>query len=353
MKKKFCAVGFCALLLAGNYAAMQFLGASNLTSPIVPEIDEPAAVLIEHEWERGETILYVPTISVEERAVLEDIAARDEALQRNARVSNRPMSDDESERMTSLMRGYTRSLRLPERSLPLKKTDSAVWYDPAALSYQYPPNEMDDEMLLELIEFDAKLNLIYAERAQADALAPVETELTEKQAIDAAKQAIWQFYSVDPEPYDIYASLIEYEEQRVWDISFFPPNDDLLSDTGKYYLVLGAEVDSSTGMLLYLDKTENRAHDMNIQIDQMSKDHLSACEDTAMQLLKNLNISLQEPILEGIYTSSKYPDIVYVVVDSGKETFWRIGLDWPELSPSGFQSTHSLNDAVEGLTLVK
>ena len=353
MKKKLCAVGFCALLLAGNYAAMRFLGTSSLKSPVVPEIDEPAATLTEYEREPGTTTLYVPTISAEEHAVLEDIAVREGALQRNTRISNRPMSDSESERMSNLMRGYTRALRLPEHSLPLEKNDDTAWYDPEALSYQYPRNEMDDEMLLELIEFDTKLNAIYSERAQANTPVPLETELTEKQAIDAAKQAVWQFYAVDPEPYDVYASLIEDGEQRVWDISFFPPNDDLLSDTGKYYMVLGAEVDSNTGMLRYLDKTENRTHDMDNHIDRLTKEQISACEDAAMQLLKNIDVSHQESMPEGIFTSKKYPDIVYVVIDSGKDMFWRVGLCWPELSPSGLQSFQSLSDAVKSLIQIK
>lgn len=353
MKKKVLAAGFCAALLAGNYAAMQLLGTFALGGQFVPETDSAAAVLTEHGQSGGGTVSYTPTICEEERVILEDIAEREEALRGNTGISNRPMSGSESERMTGLMRGYTRALRLPERSLPLEKTSGAAWYDPATLSYQYPSEEMDDEMLLELIDFDAKLNAVYAERAQAAAPDPFEAELTEEQAVGAAKQAVWQFYAIDPEPYDVYASFLEYEDQRIWDISFFPPNEDLLSDTGKYYQVLGVELDSVTGALLYLDKTENREYDKEARPIQLTGGQASLCENTAGKMLQALDSSPEGLTLQGIYLSEKYPDIVYVVFEGAQGDFWRVALVWPELSASGLQCFSSLYDAEKGLTEIK
>ncbi len=352
MKQKILAAGLCAALLAGNYAAMQGSETMILRKQAVLEIDEAAAVLTEHEENGGETVQYQPGFLAGERAVFEGIAEQEEAQRRDFSISNRPLRESESERMAGLLRGYTRALRLPERPLPLEKTDGAAWYDAETLAYQYPPEEMDDEMLLELIEFRAKLNVVYAERRKETAPAALDTELTEEQAVEAAKQAVWQFYAIDPAPYDVYAMFLDDEGQRLWDVSFFPPNDDLLSDTGKYYQVLGVELDAATGEPVWLDRTENRRHDDPGDLAGMSEEQRSACRDVAARLLQGLISPTDELTVKGVFSSEKYPDIVYVLFAGGVGGCWRVGLVWPTLSASGLQQFASLQEAKEGLTAI-
>lgn len=350
MKKVYGVALLCAAILAGNYAVMRLAGNAILSAGPAPSAEPGTSVLSVHEPPEGEASPQVPAIAEGEREAFEEIAGRMRFSADHAAVTNRPMRESENSRRWALQRAYTRGVRLPEKPLPLQKTDGSVWFDPEALAYQYPGDDMSDEMLLELIEFDAKINLLLAGLAEDGAPAPRPGDLTEEQAVDRAGQAVFDFYGADAAFYDAYASLLEADGGRVWSVSFFPPNEDLLSDTEKYYQVLAAEIDADTNELLSLDRTENRAHTEDAPRGRLTREEAASCEDAARQALSRLPEIPEGLSLAGVYASTQYSDIVFVVLSDESGSAWRVALCWPEREANGFSLFASREEAAKDLT---
>ena len=350
MKKIYFIGIICAIILAINYFTMHHAGNTILSTTTDLSVEPNTAILAEHEPIDNNFSSYTPVITGSEHKILEEIATKIRISTLNTATSNRQMSDNENSRRLALQRAYSRAIRLPEDKLPLQKIDGTVWFDTETLAYQYPNEEMSDEMLLELIDFDSKLNLLLAELAQADAPSILAGELTEEQAINHAKQAIFEFYSLDAALYDAYASLLELDQQHVWSISFFPPNEDLLSDTEKYYQVLAAEVDADTNELLSLDRTENKAHNKDVLPDILTQDEAASCEAAAKQALSLLTNIPEDLSFKGVLVSPNYSDLVFVILSDELDYTYRVALCWPNLEANGFSVYASHDNAVKNLT---
>lgn len=339
MRKSILFGVLCAALLFGNYAVMRHISRAPW------DADE---IVVDQEHLKLETLksssentdkLIVTEITEEERTVLEDIALRVRTSS-DARVmqGNRKMTASETDRWVALSLGYDHGLRKPEQPMPLTPTEDTVWFDPETLQYDFPADEMTDEMLLEMTEFDAKINLLLKEFADKEAPVPGKDDLTEEAATLLAKQYIWKFYGADVETYDVFPSFCEpYTDitEYIWDFFFAPPNLDLLQAAGKDYMVYSVEIDARTGELLCVDATQGISN-REKHPDSLSEEQMKACEWAAWEALQSFDETIGDCTCEGFYYAELLTDFVFVRFQDEEQHTYLILLRWPLLEANSY-----------------
>ncbi len=191
------------------------------------------------------------TMTEEEEKVFDEIVL---LLQKSTLLispKNRELSETESSRMIELRKKFRAGSIKSTKTLPIGENLKKPYFNPDNETYYYPEVEMTEEELLQIIDFDAKLDKAFSKFYEAyiqNAMENTEIKISEEEAIKSAKNTIERIFDVDLENMDIncHFSIDEYRNQRFWRIIFQPENIDILIEQEKLYWMYFSKVNIYT-----------------------------------------------------------------------------------------------------------
>lgn len=173
-------------------------------------------------------------------------------------LSNRELTDSESERLMELRKKFVKGMIKSEKTLPIGENLEKPYYNPENETYYYAEAEMTDEQLLQIIDFDAKLDIAFAKFREAyiqKVMDNTDIRISEEEAIRIAKDTIENVYDVELDNMKITCSFDATESNigRTWTVVFLPKNLDTLREQEKLYWTYFSRVDVYDGKIIFLD----------------------------------------------------------------------------------------------------
>ncbi|WP_353095659.1 hypothetical protein [Tissierella praeacuta] len=198
------------------------------------------------------------TMTEEEEKVFDEIVL---LLQKSTLLispKSRELSETESNKMIELRKKFRTGSIMSQKPLPIGENLEKPYFNPENETYYYPEAEMTDEELLQIIDFDAKLDKAFAKFYEAyiqNEMENTDIKITEEEAIKSAKNTIERIFDVDLDNMDIncHFSIDEYRNERFWRIIFQPKNIDILIEQEKLYWMYFSKVNIYTGKVEYVD----------------------------------------------------------------------------------------------------
>lgn len=200
----------------------------------------------------------VITMTKEEEKIFDELVI----LLRNSTLmvspNNRELSETESSRMMELSKEFRSGKVKCENTLAIGENLEKPYFNPENETYYYPQAEMTDKQLLQIIDFDEKINMTFAKFYEAyiqKVMDNSDIKISEEEAIQSAKDAIERIYGVDLGNMKSMCNFLvdEYNDERCWRVTFQPENMDVLMDQEKLYWMYFAKVDIYSGRVEYVD----------------------------------------------------------------------------------------------------
>lgn len=243
------------------------------------------------------------TMTEEEEKTFDEIALIMQKSTLLTTPQNREQSESESDRIIKLRKDFMAGKVKSIATLPIGENLEKPYFNPENETYYYPDTEMTDEQLLQIIDFDAKLDKAFAklyEKYIQGVMEGTDIKITEEEAIKVAKNAVQKIYDVELDNMEVNCNFLvdEYRNEKFWRIVFLPENMEILKEQGKLYWMYFTRVDVLSGKVDYVDShysnqseetKESVATDLN-KIDE----HKEIAEDVLKNRLNARNIEFQK-----------------------------------------------------------
>ncbi len=198
------------------------------------------------------------TMTEEEEKIFDEIVL----LLQNSRevigLSNRELTDTESERMMELRKKFSKGMIKSEKTLPIGENLGKPYYNPENETYYYAEAEMTDEQLLQIIDFDAKLDIAFAKFWRShiqEVMESTDIRISEEEAIRLAKDTIEKVYDVELDSMEITCNFdaTGSNDKNYWSVMVLPKNLDTLREQEKLYWTYFSKIDIYDGKVVYVD----------------------------------------------------------------------------------------------------
>jgi len=198
------------------------------------------------------------TMTEEEEKAFDEIVLLLEKSTLLTSQQNRELSESESNRMIELRKKFRAGTIKSKKTLPIGENFEKPYFNPHNETYYYPEEEMTDEQLLQIIDFQEKLDKALAKFWEAyihNEMGNTDIRITEEEAIKSAKSTIERIFDVELDNMDVKSQFIkdEYKKEKYWGIVFQPKNIDILMEQGKIFWMYFSKVNVYTGKVEFVD----------------------------------------------------------------------------------------------------
>ncbi|WP_353096790.1 hypothetical protein [Tissierella praeacuta] len=198
------------------------------------------------------------TMTEEEEEIFDDIVL---LLQKSTLLispKNRELSETESNRMIELRKQFRAGKIKSEKTMAIGENLEKPYYNPGNETYYYPETEATDEQILQIIDFDEKLDRAFSKFYETYIQEVVEnsdSKISEEEAIRSAKDIIEKVYNVELDNMKISCSfdVTGLNNESFWRVVFLPENLDTLREQEKLYWEYFSKVDIYDGKVEYVD----------------------------------------------------------------------------------------------------
>ena len=191
----------------------------------------------------------------EEEKIFDEIVLLLQNSREVIRISNRELTDMESERMMELRKKFRKVMIKSEKTLPIGENLEKPYFNPENETYYYPEAEMTDEQLLQIVDFDAKLDIAFAKFREVhiqEVMENTDIRISEEEAIRLAKDTIEKLYDVELESMEITCNF-DAIDGRAWTVVVLPKNLDTLREQEKLYWTYFLKIDIYDGKIIFVD----------------------------------------------------------------------------------------------------
>ena len=275
------------------------------------------------EQNQDETkVEYIVSMTEEEEKVFDEIYL---LLQKSTLLiapKNRELSETESSRMVELRKKFIAGSIKSEKTLPIGEKLEKPYFNPEDETYYYPEIEMTGEQILQLIDFDVKLNRTFSKFNEAhiqNVIENTDIQISEEEAIKSAKKTIERIYDVelDNMEIDCHFSINEYSNENSWMITFRPKNMEILMEQEKLYWMYFAKVDIYSGKVGYVDsyysgQVEEVGNSQETDLNNIDA-HKGVAEEVLKSKLNGENIEFLKAYIPKISNAPLLKRKVYLV----------------------------------------
>lgn len=171
---------------------------------------------------------------------------------------NRELSEGESKRRMELEKEFMTGNIYNIETLPIGEDLEKPYFNPDNETFYYPEKEMTDKELLQLIDFDVKINMAFSKFNEAyiqNTMENTDIQVSEEEAIESAKKAIERMFDVNLDNMEVNCnfSVDEYRDEKYWMLDFQPRNMDILKEQEKLYWIYFAKVNIYTARVEWVD----------------------------------------------------------------------------------------------------
>lgn len=260
---------------------------------------------------------------------------------------NREFSETEQNREFELRQQYYNYGISPNNRLSLEKVDNQPYFDINTMEFVFPEKEMNDEELLEIIDFNAIINYCLELEHESQ-----NKELTEKISLNEDELKT-EFVSLIEDFYDISVSemnLYDDVADGVINYTLEPKNMSVIDAQGKPYYIYTGVVDTNTGKILSIDSYYSYRGKESEEVSSLTEDEKSELYSVSYELLSDV---------VGSYKVSDFTKTkIYVPVEKGKSInvvynfrneYYSIELAYPTFTPMGYIYCNSIDKLNEDL----
>lgn len=197
----------------------------------------------------------IVTMTEEEEKIFDEIVLLLKNSREVIRLSNRELTDTESERIMELRKKFRKGMIKSEKTLPIGENLEKHYYNPENETFYYADAEMTDEQLLQIIDFDAKLDIAFAKLREAhiqEVIENADIRISEEEAIRLAKDTIEKVYDVELDSMEITCNF-DAINGGAWTVMVLPKNLDTLREQEKLYWTYFSKIDIYDGKIIYVD----------------------------------------------------------------------------------------------------
>lgn len=232
------------------------------------------------------------TMTEEEEKIFDDIVLMIQKSTSLTVPQNRERSKSESDRIIDLRKKFSTGSIKSQKTLPIGKELEKPYFNPENETYYYPEAEMRDEQLLQIIDFEAKLDKAFEKSYEAyiqNVMENTDIKITEEEAIESAKSAVQRIYNVELDNMEVNStfSVDEYHNESSWRVIFQPKNMEILKKQEKLYWMYFVKVDIHSGRVDYVDSYYSNQIDETKESVKVDLNNIGEHKDIAENILKD------------------------------------------------------------------
>lgn len=245
----------------------------------------------------------VITMTEEEEKIFDELVTLLQKSTLMTSPNNRELSETESNRRTELRKQFLEGTIKGENTLPIGENLKEPYFNPKNETYYYPEIEMTDEQLLQIVDFDEKVNMTFSKFYETyiqKVMDNSDIRISEEEAIKSAIDAIERIYGVELNNMKARCSFSvdEHLDEKRWRLIFEPKNMDVLMEQEKLYWMYFAAVDIYSGKVDYVDsyysdQTDETKESAETDLNHID-DHKKIAEEVLTNKLNAKNIEFQK-----------------------------------------------------------
>ncbi len=223
------------------------------------------------------------TIQTEKLDIYKEIA--NNSANKNVIGRNREFSETEQKREFELRQQYYNYGISPNSRLPLEKVNNQPYFDTNTMEFVFPEKEMNDEELLEIIDFNAIVN--YCLNLEHESQSKEFTEkinLNEDELKTEFISLIEDFYDVSVSEMNLYDDVSD----GVINYTLEPKNMSVIDAQDKPYYIYTGLVDTNTGKILNIDSYYSYRGKESQEVSSLTEEEKSKLYSVSYELLSDI-----------------------------------------------------------------